>query len=117
MIIKYSNPCGEKAIVYIPDNVHWEIIRCPDLDSTEHSYQLHLIIDEKEHLLDDMESWDTHSNVPPQEIFDLFGDIVDNVAEQLLGNSNLQLLDIDKIIEEIISKKYTQKWTDNGYHW
>ena len=115
MIIKYEF-AGEKAVVFIPDNVQWEIIsRCID-DRGYDDNGLYLIVDGKERTLEAGDAWSGGARtIPDFEVSCLHEEVIDVIAERMANNPDLRIIDINEIIEGLISSEYYKRWLEKEY--
>ena len=114
MIIKYGF-VGDRAAIYVPDNTQWEIITRSVNDKGYEDYGLYLIVDGKERILSEADSWCSGRNIPEYEIDALHEDVVDVVFKQMAGDSEVRGIDIEEIIAELLNATYVRRWKEMGY--
>ena len=114
MIIKYGF-VGDRAVIYVPDNTQWEIITRSVNDKGYEDYGLYLIVDGKERILSEADSWCSGRNIPEYEIGALHEDVVDVVFKQMAGDSEVRGIDIEEIIAELLNATYEKRWKEMGY--
>lgn len=114
MVIKYTFIL-DSAIVYIPDNVQWEIFTRSFNARGNEDFGLYLLVGSKEYVLSDADSWCSERNIPYYEIGDLYNDAVTVIMTKFAENPNLLVIDIDEIIHKLVGEKYEDLWLAKGY--
>lgn len=113
MIVKYE--FIEKYIVNIPKDSHWEIYMSMFDEKGFEMYELCLYANGKEYIMSNAEIWCTGRNIPESQIGCLHEDVIDKIFEHVSNNPDQQCIDIDKIIDELITKEYKDHWLDKKY--
>ena len=114
MIIIYSF-IGDRAIVSIPESVQWEIVSRSFDDKGDDDNGLYLVIDGKERCLSVADAWCSGRNIPEFEIGALHEDVVGLIFAKMTEDSSLRMIDIDRIISELLATKYEKRWAERGY--
>ena len=109
MIVKYES-IGDKYIVNFPKDSHWEIYMKTIDERGDEVHELCLFVNGKEHILSDAETWCTGRNIPESEIDLLHEDVIDKILEQINNNPDLPCIDIEKIIDEVVTIEYKERW-------
>lgn len=114
MIIKYTF-IGDRFVVSIPDNMPWEIFsRYLDRGCYE-DCGLYLLFNGEERSLSDADSLCAGRTLPESEIGRMHEEVVESIAERLAADPGMPVLDIDKIVSEVMTTKFEQYWAKRGY--
>jgi len=115
MIIKYEF-AGDKAVVFIPDNVQWEIVNRCFNDKGFDDNGLYLVVDGQERTLEAGDAWSGgDKKIPDFEVSCLHEEVIDVIAERMANHPDLRIIDINEIIDGLISSKYYKRWLEKEY--
>ena len=102
------------------DGVDNVLIHLPETEKFEFRYRyddgLYLILPDREIMLRDMDYWcQGRLELPTYAVGDLYSEIVDTIAEMLINNEKISVVNIDRVEEKLVSEKYEKEWVSKEY--
>jgi len=115
MFIKYEF-FADPVLVYIPDSEPWEI-RMKSVD--ENGFEdcgLYLTASGAETQLTDSDIWcQGRPDLPRWAVGELYEEIIEVIAQKIIEESNLKVIDIPQIECRLLCEKYEKIWAERGY--
>lgn len=94
-------------------------IHFPETDQYEFRYRfedgLYLILPNKEVKLLDVDMMCSGKSIPTYEVEALYCDSIDTIAETLINNEKISVIDIDEIESKLLTETYEQRWISLQY--
>lgn len=99
----------ENVLIYLPENEIFEF-------RSRFDDGLYLILPNKKVMLRDIDHWcQGRPELPTSAVEDLYDEIVDTIAEMLISNEKISIIDIDEIERKLLSEKYEKEWISQKY--
>ena len=116
MYIKYEY-VADKVFLHLPDSLPWEIrFRYFNKTGERDDLCLYLSIGEQEILLCDPDIWcQGRPDLPYDAVAMLYEEMVDVIAQKVIEDPDLKVLDINAIEMQLLEEKYEKIWAEKGF--